>query len=141
MNYIQMLFSFFNVPLFVTFIIGMFWKRMTAWAGFSALLGGTLGALATYLLYKADVVSFRTDLEETFWGSGVAFVVASVLAVGVSMFTQPKPEDELQGLVRGVGATDLNAGELVGDSTWYRNPLLLGGIALGLSVALYIPFW
>ena len=141
MNYVQVLFSFFNVPLFVTFIIGIFWKRMTAWAGFSALLGGTLGALATYLLYKADVVSFRTDLEETFWGSGVAFVVASVLAVGVSMFTQPKPEDELQGLVRGIGATDLNAGELVGDSTWYRNPLLLGGLALALSVALYIPFW
>jgi len=141
MNYVQVLFSFFNVPLFVTFLIGIFWKRMTAWAGFSALLGGTLGALATYLLYKADVVTFRTDLEETFWGSGVAFVVASVLAVGVSMFTQPKPEDELQGLVRGIGATDLNAGELVGDSTWYRNPLLLGGIALGLSVALYIPFW
>jgi SSS family solute:Na+ symporter len=141
MNYVQVLFSFFNVPLFVTFIIGIFWKRMTAWAGFSALLGGTLGALATYLLYKADVVSFRTDLEETFWGSGVAFLVASVLAVGVSLFTQPKPEDELQGLVRGIGATDLNAGELVGDSTWYRNPLLLGGIALGLSVALYIPFW
>jgi SSS family solute:Na+ symporter len=141
MNYVQVLFSFFNVPLFVTFIIGIFWKRMTAWAGFSALLGGTLGALTTYLLYKADVVSFRTDLEETFWGSGVAFLVASVLAVGVSMFTQPKPEDELQGLVRGIGATDLNAGELVGDSTWYRNPLLLGGIALGLSVALYIPFW
>ena len=141
MNYVQVLFSFFNVPLFVTFIIGIFWKRMTAWAGFSALLGGTLGALATYLLYKADVVTFRTDLEETFWGSGVAFLVASVLAVGVSMFTQPKPEDELQGLVRGIGATDLNAGELVGDSTWYRNPLLLGGLALGLSVALYIPFW
>jgi SSS family solute:Na+ symporter len=141
MNYVQVLFSFFNVPLFVTFIIGIFWKRMTAWAGFSALLGGTLGALATYLLYKTDVVTFRTDLEETFWGSGVAFVVASVLAVGVSMFTQPKPEDELQGLVRGIGATDLNAGELVGDSTWYRNPLLLGGLALALSVALYIPFW
>ena len=141
MNYVQVLFSFFNVPLFVTFIIGIFWKRMTAWAGFSALLGGTLGALATYLLYKADVVTFRTDLEETFWGSGVAFAVASVLAVGVSMFTQPKPEDELQGLVRGIGATDLNAGELVGDSTWYRNPLLLGGIALTLSVLLYIPFW
>jgi SSS family solute:Na+ symporter len=141
MNYVQVLFSFFNVPLFVTFIIGIFWKRMTAWAGFSALLGGTLGALATYLLYKGDVVSFRTDLEETFWGSGVAFVVASALAVGVSLVTQPKREDELQGLVRGIGATDLNAGELVGDSTWYRNPLLLGGVALGLSVALYIPFW
>jgi SSS family solute:Na+ symporter len=33
-NYIQLLFSFFNAPLFATFIIGMFWKRMTPWAGF-----------------------------------------------------------------------------------------------------------
>ena len=28
MNYIQLLFSIFNAPLFATFIIGMFWKRM-----------------------------------------------------------------------------------------------------------------
>ena len=42
MNYIQALFSFFNVPLFATFIIGMFWKRMTALAGFWSLLTGTL---------------------------------------------------------------------------------------------------
>ena len=29
MNYLQALFSIFNAPLFATFIIGMFWKRMT----------------------------------------------------------------------------------------------------------------
>jgi SSS family solute:Na+ symporter len=141
MNYVQTLFSFFNVPLFATFLIGIFWKRMTAWAGFWSLLGGTLGALATYILYKMDVLTFKTDLEETFWGSGVAFAVSAVLAVGVSMATSPKSEEDLQGLVRGVGATDLSAGELVGDSTWYRNPILLGGIALTLSALLYIPFW
>ncbi len=33
MDYIQLLFSFFNAPLFATFIIGMYWKRMTPWAG------------------------------------------------------------------------------------------------------------
>jgi SSS family solute:Na+ symporter len=141
MNYVQILFSFFNVPLFATFLIGIFWKRMTAWAGFSALLGGTIGAVATWVLYKLDVLTFKTDLVETFWGSGVAFVVAGGLAIGVSMATRPKPDDELQGLVRGVGATNLRAGELVGDSTWYRNPLVLGATALAISVALYIPFW
>jgi solute:Na+ symporter, SSS family len=30
MNYIQLLFSYFNAPLFATFIIAMFWKRTTA---------------------------------------------------------------------------------------------------------------
>ena len=36
MNYIQALFSIFNAPLFATFIIGMFWKRMT---GLGRVLG------------------------------------------------------------------------------------------------------
>jgi SSS family solute:Na+ symporter len=39
MNYIQALFSVFNAPLFATFIIGMFWRRMTAAAGFWSLAG------------------------------------------------------------------------------------------------------
>jgi SSS family solute:Na+ symporter len=141
MNYVQTLFSFFNVPLFVTFLIGIFWKRMSAWAGFYALLGGTIGAIVTYVLYKTDVITFKTDLVETFWGSGVAFVVSLVAAVVISMFGRAKSDEELQGLVRGVGATDLSAGELVGDSSWYRNPILLGAVALTLSFLLYIPFW
>ncbi len=41
MDYIQLLFSFFNAPLFATFIIGMFWSRMTPWAGFWGLVAGT----------------------------------------------------------------------------------------------------
>ena len=44
MNYIQLLFSIFNAPLFATFIIGMFWKRTTPWGGFWGLVAGTLGA-------------------------------------------------------------------------------------------------
>ena len=41
MDYIQLLFSFFNAPLFATFIIGMYWKRMTPWAGLWGLVAGT----------------------------------------------------------------------------------------------------
>ncbi|MDT4909962.1 MAG: solute:Na+ symporter, family, partial [Pseudonocardiales bacterium] len=44
MNYIQLLFSYFNAPLFATFIIAMFWKRTTPWAGLAGLVAGTLGA-------------------------------------------------------------------------------------------------
>jgi SSS family solute:Na+ symporter len=31
MDYIQALFSFFNAPLFATFLLAMFWKRATSW--------------------------------------------------------------------------------------------------------------
>ena len=45
MNYLQTLFGFFNAPLFATFILGMFWKRMTPTAGWTGLVSGTLAAV------------------------------------------------------------------------------------------------
>ena len=44
MDYLQTLFGFFNAPLFATFILGMFWKRMTSTAGWTGLVAGTLSA-------------------------------------------------------------------------------------------------
>ena len=43
MDYLQTLFGFFNAPLFATFILGMFWKRMTPTAGWIGLVSGTAG--------------------------------------------------------------------------------------------------
>ena len=62
MNYLQALFSIFNAPLFATFIIGMFWKRMTPAAGLWGLIAGTIAAAATFILYKAKVIHFGSDL-------------------------------------------------------------------------------
>src|SRR4051812_22189384 len=45
MTYLQTLFGFFNAPLFATFILGMFWKRMTATAAWTGLVSGTLAAV------------------------------------------------------------------------------------------------
>ncbi|ASW56400.1 sodium:solute symporter family protein [Plantactinospora sp. KBS50] len=139
MNYIQALFSLFNAPLFGTFIVGMFWKRMTAWAGFWSLLVGTLGALATYLLYQGGVIDFNSDLEESFWGAGIAFLLVLVVAAVVTPMTSPKPERELRGLVSGLGGVDLHGDTLVGDRVWYRNPVLLGVVAVVLAILFYIP--
>ncbi|MEH0936361.1 sodium:solute symporter family protein [Micromonospora psammae] len=139
MNYIQTLFSLFNAPLFATFIIGMFWKRMSPLAGFWSLLSGTLAALATYLLYKGGIVHFNSDLEESFWGAGIAFVTVAVVALIVTPLTRPKRDEELTGLVYGMGGVDLKGDVLAGDAVWWRSPVLLGAIALVLSVLLYIP--
>jgi solute:Na+ symporter, SSS family len=141
MNYIQTLFSLFNAPLFGTFIVGMFWKRMTAQAGFWSLLLGTLASFTVYLLYKAGTLGFGSDLEESFWGSGIAFVTVVVVALIITPLTTPKPHEELRGLVYGLESTGAPSDALAGDAAWYRSPLLLGGIAVTLSVLLYIPFW
>ncbi|MBG0569079.1 sodium:solute symporter family protein [Actinoplanes aureus] len=142
MNYIQALFSLFNAPLFATFIVGMFWKRMSAWAGFWSLLLGFLASLTLYILHLTEVVHFNSDLEESFWGAGLAFVTAVVVALIVTPFTPGKRDDELRGLVYGLGGPT-TSGEVIiaSEKVWWRNPVLLGFIALALAVLLYIPVW
>ncbi|GAA1597408.1 sodium:solute symporter family protein [Actinoplanes couchii] len=136
MNYIQALFSLFNAPLFATFIVGMFWKRMSAWAGFWSLFLGFLAAFVLYILHLTEIVKFNSDLEQSFWGAGLAFVTAVVVAAVITPFTPGKSDDELRGLVYG------SAGDsLVADRVWWRNPVLLGVIAVVLAIALYIPVW
>ncbi|MFG1870705.1 sodium:solute symporter family protein [Micromonospora arborensis] len=139
MNYIQALFSVFNAPLFATFIIGMFWKRMSALAGFWSLLLGTLVSLSLYLLYKGGVIDFNSDLEESFWGAGLAFVTAVVVAAIITPLTAPKRDEELRGLVYGTGGVDIKGDVLAGDAVWYRSPVLLGLIAVALAALFYIP--
>ncbi|MCA2227414.1 sodium:solute symporter family protein [Nonomuraea aurantiaca] len=137
MNYLQALFSFFNAPLFATFILGLFWKRMTPWAGFWGLLAGTASAFASYIAYKAGMLDFGTELNASFWGAGVAFVVDLLVSVVVTLVTTPKPVEELRGLVYGLSAVDLADDALAGDTKWYRSPVILGTGAIVLAAAMY----
>jgi SSS family solute:Na+ symporter len=140
MNYIQALFSVFNAPLFATFIVAMFWKRMTPSAGFWSLLLGTLAALITWVGYKfLSLWSFGSDLSESMVGSGVAFVVGVGVAWLVSLFTRPKPVEELNGLVYGMAVVDEEVPPE--DKVWYRSPTLLGAGAVAIGLALCIIFF
>jgi solute:Na+ symporter, SSS family len=142
MNYIQTLFSIFNVPLFTTFIIAMFWKRATAWGGFWSLVAGTATAYGVNRLAAYGVIfHFGSALSASFWQSIWAFIVGTLVLVGVSLVTKPRPAEELRGLVWGLTRTDereVNADPR--DRLWWRSPVLLGGVVLALVVALNIIF-
>jgi SSS family solute:Na+ symporter len=138
MDYIQTLFSFFNAPLFATFIIGMYWKRMTPWAGFWGLIAGTAGAAATYYLNRGGVIDLGSDQAAAFWGACVAFGSDAIVSVGVSLFTEPKPVEELQGLVHGMANEEEHISKE--DQAWYRQPWLLAAGALGLTVLVSLLF-
>ncbi|MFJ2649134.1 sodium:solute symporter family protein [Streptomyces sp. NPDC087420] len=141
MNYLQTLFSFFNVPLFVVFIIGMFWKRTTPAAGFWGLLSGTVAAMVNYFwLYKGGVISIPSDQGANFVSSIVAFVVGAVVMVVVSYVTKPKPAEKLDGLVYGTRSPGMDEAAAEGDDAWYRRPALLGWGALILAAVCYVPF-
>jgi solute:Na+ symporter, SSS family len=139
MNYVQALFSIFNAPLFAAFIIGMFWKRMTPWAGFWGLVAGTFVAALTWIGYKVGWWSFGSDLDESMWGAGLAFVAVSVVAVAVTFATTPKPRDELQGLVYGMANIDEYEARRV--HSWWESPKLLGFTTLAGAAILTIVFW
>jgi SSS family solute:Na+ symporter len=141
MNYVQLLFSYFNAPLFATFIIAMFWKRSTPWAGFWGLVAGFLGAFGTHELYSWGTLHLGSQLAASFWGAIVAFLADLVVTVGVSLFTRPKPEDELRGLVWGLPPREGETTDaLVGDDAWYRSTWVLGGGAIALVLILNIIF-
>jgi solute:Na+ symporter, SSS family len=140
MNYVQLLFSYFNAPLFATFIIGMFWRRMTPWAGFAGLVAGTLGAFVTHELYSMGHVHFGSAQSANFGGAIVAFVADAVVTIVVSLVTQPKPQHELKGLVWGLPRDEPEDDFVRGDDAWYRKPWLLATGAVILLVVLNIIF-
>jgi SSS family solute:Na+ symporter len=139
MNYVQALFSIFNAPLFAVFIIGMFWRRMSPWAGFWGLVAGTAAAAITWIGYKVGWFSFGSDLDESMWGAGLAFVAVSIVAVVITMVTRSRPVEELQGLVYGMANVDEYAARRV--HKWWESPKLLGFTALGGAALLTIIFW
>jgi SSS family solute:Na+ symporter len=141
MNYLQALFSIFNAPLFATFIIGMFWKRMTPAAGLWGLVAGTIAALFVYVGYKfLGIFEFGSDLDESFWGAGVAFVVDAIVTVAVTLFTRPKPTDQLTGVVWGT-VGDIGGAIIGRGQRWWESPLLLGAGSIALAAAFTVVFF
>jgi len=141
MDYIQELFSYFNAPLFATFIIAMFWRRATPWSGFWGLLSGTSAAIAVHFLHSRGPLDLGSPLAADFWGALAAFVVDALVMVAVSLATRPKPEEELRGLVWGLTPhEDRTAERDPAERVWWRRPAVLGTAALVLTAALYLVF-
>ncbi len=140
MTYLQTLFGFFNAPLFATFILGMFWKRMTATAGWAGLVAGTAAAIGVWVLSE-DVLGVIGIGEQggAFVAAGVAFGVDVVVSVLVSLVTAPKPESELEGLV--YARTKNRSSGDVSSLPWFQQPTRLAGVGLGIVVVLNILFW
>ncbi|GAA1877646.1 sodium:solute symporter family protein [Lapillicoccus jejuensis] len=146
MNYIQTLFGFFNAPLFATFILGMFWKRMTATAGWVGLSAGTLSAVVVAFLSEDAFGSASLGVlpvggqGASFAAAGTAFVVDIVLSVVVSMVTEPKPVSELRGLVYSETPREDLVDPQEKSYPWYRRTIPLASIGLVLVVALNLVF-
>ena len=140
MNYVQLLFSYFNAPLFATFIIAMFWRRSTPLGGRAGddrrLPGRVLHALLLQprgpqprvrargeLLGRDHRVRRRRDRHRGRLAGHAAQARLRAARAGLG----PQPGDAGGRLVKG-------------DDAWYRSVWLLAGGALGLVVILNIIF-
>ncbi len=146
MDYLQTLFGFFNAPLFATFILGMFWKRMTATAGWVGLVAGTLSAVTTAILTEGTLGSISQGViplsgqGASFLAASVAFVVDIVLSVAVSLGGTPKTTEELKGLVYSETPREDLVDADEASYPWYRRTIPLAAIALVMVIALNLAF-
>ena len=144
MDYIQAIFSWVNAPLFATMLLGMFWKRTTSAGAFWGLLTGMLCSFFLFLALKFQWIDARyltfsrvpSDMGANLWRAFWAWTVTFVLTATISLATEPKREEELVGLVRG-----LTTRTRTGKAPWYRRPLFWAVVSLGACVFLNIYFW
>jgi SSS family solute:Na+ symporter len=139
MDYLQTLFGFFNAPLFATFIIGMFWKRMTPAAGWMGLVTGTVAAVVVWILHQKNVFHLSGQ-GSSFVEAGAAFVVDAAVSVAVSLVTEPKPVAELVGLVYSETPKAQLTADEADPMAWWRQPAKLAAVALALVIALNVVF-
>ncbi|MFZ0630124.1 MAG: sodium:solute symporter family protein [Acidobacteriaceae bacterium] len=144
MDYVQALFSFFIAPLFGTVILGMLWKRATKAGGFWGLLAGTCAAVGLwawveqdpsalrYVALSPDAKAMAADMYRALW----SWLVCVIVTIVVSLMTQPRPIEELGGLVYGV--TKLPEEH---DDHWYQKPIVWAGTIALIFIGLNIIFW
>jgi SSS family solute:Na+ symporter len=147
MDYIQAIFSWVNAPLFATFLLGMFWKRTTANGAFWGLLAGMIVSFSIFMGFRLDAIGpglskFLTltehpsDMTRNLWQASWAWITTFVLTIGISLFTKPRPDAELVGLVKGLTAEPDDS-----KVAWFRRPVFWAIVSGVVLVALNVWFW
>jgi SSS family solute:Na+ symporter len=150
MDLLQLVFAFVNAPLFATFMLGMFWKRATGHGAFVGLLSGTLAAAIHHglTLPAGAVVSVKggflgavlhtypSEMAQNFWTAIFAWTTCFVITVLVSLFTEPRRDEELKGLVYSLTPIPKETG-----LPWYKQPAPLAWGVATVTVVLNIIFW
>src|ERR1700722_1982041 len=145
MDYVQSLFSFFIAPLFGTVILGMLWKRATKEGGFWGLLAGTIGSIAMFIyvhvggkqaLSRIALSSDAQPMAENMYRALWSWILCVVITIAVSLFTKPKSDSELNGLVYGATAIPDD-----GSSTLLQKPIFWAGVVAVIFVFLNLIFF
>ncbi len=134
MDYMQLLFSFFNAPIFATFLLGMFWKRATGHGAFIGLICGILAGVVHYLLGVLGIAHYPSDLAAAYYGAIWSWSTCFGLTIAISLMTKPRPEPELRGLVYSLTPKVENT------DPWYQRPATAAVVVLVAVILLNFYF-
>ena len=143
MDFLQLVFGLVNAPLFATFLLGMFWRRTTGHGAFAGLLTGTAAGLVTHGMTVAEqkggwiakLHEFPSTMAQNFWIAIFAWSSCFVVTIIVSLFTRPRPAEQLQGLVYGLTKIPQDTGV-----SWYRKPAPVAVLVIAMLLVLNIWF-
>ena len=150
MDLLQLVFAFVNAPLFATFMLGMFWKRATGHGAFIGLLSGTLAAALHHGLtlpagaavgfkggfFGSVVHTYPSEMAQNFWTAIFAWTTCLLVTIFVSLFTEPRRDADLTGLVYSLTPVPQDRG-----LPWHKRP---GPLAIGVgavTIVLNLIFW
>jgi SSS family solute:Na+ symporter len=151
MDFLQLVFAFINAPLFAAFLMGMFTKRTTGHGAFWGLLTGTLSAAIVHGLTKpagattlvkggwlgTTLNEFTSEMAQNFWIAIIAFSVALVATIVISLLTKrTKTDEQLKGLVY-----QLTPKTIDDSKHWFQRPGFLAWVVGIIAVILSIIFW
>ncbi len=85
-----------------------------------------------YIARSEKAKPMAVNMYSAFW----TLVVCVAVTIGVSLFTRPKPDEELKNLVMG-----LTPRPDEGPCPWYKHPILWAVVVLVALVAVNVIFW
>jgi len=136
MDYMQLIGILFISPFFIVFLLGMFWKRPSATAGFYGMVAGLSGATLEYALYRLHVLRFTSPMASNIWTAVWGFAAGLLVTVILSYATKPPEPEKLKGLVYDAGRTKEQD-----PSPWYSKPELFALVVIALCIYLNVKFF
>lgn len=132
--YIFNAYGYFAPGITTMFLMGILWKRTTNAGAMTA------GILTIPLSILIELISpFYIDGGIPFQNrTGIVFWLCVVTCVIVSLYTKPKKDEELKGLIW--TPESLRAPKDAPRIAWYARPVLWWGIITGITVVIFIIF-
>ena len=150
MDLLQLVFAFVNAPLFATFMLGMFWQRATGHGAFTGLLLGTIAAAIHHGLtlpagagvgvkggfLGAVMHTYPSEMAQNFWTAIFAWTTCFLVTILVSLFTEPRRNEEMTGLVYSLTPVRRDR-----NLPWHKQPGPLAVAVLAATFVLNVIFW